>query len=69
MLAANKVSLNQTYDAMGFRAALQASVPWYVLARAFRPGGGEFQKMAAEHGLKAALAWRDQAFKDEGFPL
>jgi enoyl-CoA hydratase len=69
MLAANKVSLNQTYDAMGFRAALQASVPWYVLARAFRPGGGEFQKMAAEQGLKAALAWRDQAFKDEGFPL
>ena len=69
MLAANKLALNQTYEAMGFRSALQASIPWYVLARSFRPGGGEFQKMAAEQGLKAALAWRDQAFKAEGFPL
>lgn len=69
MLAANKLTLNQTYEAMGFRAALQASVPWYVLARSFRPGGGEFQKMGAEQGLKAALAWRDEAFKAEGFPL
>lgn len=69
MLAANKASLNQTYEAMGFRAALQASVPWYVLARGFRPGSGEFQKIGNEHGLKAALKWRDQPFKDEGFPL
>jgi enoyl-CoA hydratase len=69
MLAANKASLNQTYESMGFRSALQASVPWYVLARGFRPGSGEFQKIGTEHGLKAALQWRDQAFKDEGFPL
>jgi enoyl-CoA hydratase len=69
MLAANKRALNQGYEAMGFRAALEAAIPWYVLARSFRPGGGEFQKMAAENGLKAALAWRDQPFKDEGFPL
>lgn len=69
MLAANKFTLNQSYETMGFRAALQASVPWYVLARGFRPGGGEFQKMAAADGLKQALAWRDGPFKAEGFPL
>jgi enoyl-CoA hydratase len=69
MLAANKASLNQSYEAMGFRAALQGSVPWYMLARNFRPGAGEFQKLAAEKGIKAALAWRDGNFKAEGFPL
>ncbi|BCB89882.1 enoyl-CoA hydratase-related protein [Phytohabitans suffuscus] len=69
MLAANKATLNQSYEAMGFRAALQGSVPWYVLSRSFRPGGGEFQRMAAAEGLKTALKWRDGAFKAEGFPL
>jgi enoyl-CoA hydratase len=69
MLAANKQALNQSYETMGFRAALQAAVPWYVLARSFRPGAGEFQRMAAKDGLKAALQWRDGAFKDEGFML
>lgn len=69
MLAANKQALNQSYEAMGMRAALQAAVPWYVLARSFRPGGGEFQTMAAKEGLKRALAWRDEPFQSEGFPL
>lgn len=69
MLAANKLALNQSYERMGFRSALESAIPWYVLARSFRPGGGKFQKMAADQGLKKALAWRDQAFKDEGFPL
>ncbi|UGQ11125.1 enoyl-CoA hydratase-related protein [Yinghuangia sp. ASG 101] len=69
MLAANKLSLNQSYEAMGFRAALQSVVPWYAIARSFRPGAGEFQAKAARDGLKAALAWRDGAFQDEGFVL
>ena len=69
MLAANKLALNQTYEAMGFRSSLQSAVPWYVLARSFRPGAGEFQKMAASDGLKKALQWRDGDFKNEGFLL
>ncbi|MGW4824039.1 enoyl-CoA hydratase-related protein [Streptomyces sp. NPDC004227] len=69
MLAANKLSLNQSYEAMGFRAALQSAVPWYAIARSFRPGAGEFQTKAARDGLKAALEWRDGPFKDEGFVL
>ncbi|MCU1483025.1 MAG: Enoyl-CoA hydratase [Subtercola sp.] len=69
MLAANKFTLNQSYETMGMRAAMQAAVPWYVIARNFRPGGGEFQNKATAEGLRSALAWRDSAFKDEGFPL
>ena len=69
MLAANKQALNQSYETMGFRAALQSAVPWYVLARSFRPGAGEFQKLAAAEGIKAALKWRDSPFQDEGFAL
>jgi enoyl-CoA hydratase len=69
MLAANKLALNQTYEVMGMRAAMQSSVPWYVLARDHRPGSGQFQDLAASEGLKTAIAWRDRAFKTEGFPL
>jgi enoyl-CoA hydratase len=69
MLSANKIALNQSYEAMGFRAALNASVPWYVLAQGFRPGSGEFKTRAARDGLKSALQWRDGAFRDEGFVL
>ena len=69
MLAANKLALNQTYEAMGFRSSMQSAVPWYVLARSFRAGAGEFQRMAASDGLKKALQWRDGAFQDEGFVL
>jgi enoyl-CoA hydratase len=69
MLAASKGALNQAYEVMGMRAYLQNSWQWHVLARNFRPGSGEFHQIAAERGLKAALQWRDQPFKDEGFPL
>lgn len=69
MLAANKGALNQAYEAMGMRAHLQSAWQWHVLGRSFRPGAGEFHQIAAEDGLKAALAWRDKPFKDEGFPL
>lgn len=69
MLAANKFALNQTYEAMGMRSAMQSSIPWYVLARSFRPGAGEFQELASKEGIKAALKWRDGAFQEEGFPL
>lgn len=69
MLAANKFTLNQSYEAMGFRAALNAAVPWYALARGFRPGGGDFETVKRSEGLKGALKWRDAAFKAEGFPI
>ena len=69
MLAANKGALNQAYEVMGMRGYLQNSWQWHMLARYFRPGAGEFHQIANEGGLKAALQWRDQPFKDEGFVL
>lgn len=69
MLAANKGALNQAYEVMGMRAYLQSAWQWHVLGRSVRPGAGEFHRIAGESGLKAALAWRDQAFRDEGFLL
>lgn len=69
MLAANKLALNQSYETMGFTAALRASVPWWALSRSFRPGAGEFQELAAAEGIRAALRHRDAAFQREGFPL
>jgi enoyl-CoA hydratase len=67
LLAANKASLNQAYEIMGFRTALANGPQWHALSARLRPGAGEFGKISAEKGLKAALDWRDGAFRREGF--
>ena len=67
LLAANKAALNQSYEIMGFRQALQTGWQWHVLSGSVRPGAGEFGEISREKGLRAALAWRDGAFQQEGF--
>lgn len=67
LLSANKQSLNQAYEIMGFRTALQTGWQWHALSGTLRPGAGDFRRIASTQGLKAALAWRDGAFKAEGF--
>ena len=67
LLAANKQSLNQAYEVMGFRTALSTGWQWHVLSGRVRPGAGEFGRISSSEGLKAALAWRDGPFKKEGF--
>lgn len=69
LLAANKGVLNQAYEIMGIRTALQAGVNWHQLSGHYRPRAGEFGRVQKEKGLKAALAWRDGPFRDEGFPF
>jgi enoyl-CoA hydratase len=69
MLAANKGSLNQAYEAMGFRSSLLNAWQWHALSRSYRPGAGEFQRIAKSDGLRAAIEWRDGPFRAEGFPL
>jgi enoyl-CoA hydratase len=66
LLAANKQSLNQAYEIMGFRTALQTGWQWHALSGHLRPGAGEFSRIAREKGLKSALTWRDEAFTREG---
>lgn len=66
LLAANKQSLNQSYEIMGFKTALSTGWSWHALSGHVRPGAGEFGRISSEQGLKAALAWRDGAFNAEG---
>ncbi len=67
LLAANKLALNQSYEIMGIRTALNTGPQWHALSGRMRPGAGEFGRISNEQGLKAALAWRDEAFNREGF--
>jgi enoyl-CoA hydratase len=66
LLAANKLNLNQTYEIMGFRAALSTAPQWHTLSSRMRPGGGDFGRISQEKGLRAALDWRDRAFREVG---
>jgi len=63
LLAANKASVNQAYEIMGFRTALNMGWQWHALSSHLRPNAGDFGRISREQGLKAALAWRDGAYK------
>lgn len=67
LLAANKQSVNQAYEIMGFRTALSMGWQWHALSSRLRPGAGQFAEKMREGGLKSALEWRDGPFKREGF--
>ncbi len=64
LLAGNKLSLNQTYEIQGFRAALSTAPQWHALTSRLRPGAGDFGRISQEQGLRAALEWRDGAFRE-----
>ena len=66
LLAANKLAINQSYEIMGMRTALNTGPQWHALSSQLRPNAGEFTKISKEKGLKAALDWRDAPFKAEG---
>ena len=67
LLAANKAALNQAYEIMGMRTALQNGWQYHTLSGRLRPGGSEFGRVMREDGLRAAIAWRDGPFRAEGF--
>ena len=69
LLAANKQSVNQAYEIMGFRTALSMGWQWHALSSRLRPNAGQFAEKMREGGLKAALDWRDGPFKREGLRL
>jgi enoyl-CoA hydratase len=52
---------------MGIRTALQTAPQWHTLSGRLRPRGGDFGRVMREDGLRAAIAWRDGPFRDEGF--
>ena len=67
LLAANKQAVNQAYEIMGFRTALAQGWLWHVLSSRVRPDADGLRNAMQNGGLKAALQWRDAAFKKEGF--
>jgi enoyl-CoA hydratase len=58
-----KRAMNRTYEIMGMRDALRASLDIDVILNATpSPEKAEFGRIRKEQGLKAALAWRDSRF-------
>jgi enoyl-CoA hydratase/carnithine racemase len=66
-LRLTKLALTRAYEAMGLRAAVDANVDISAILNAVdSPEHREFGRVVAEHGLKAALAWRDSRYDAEG---
>lgn len=60
VLRLTKMALTRAYEAMGLRQAVHANLDLSaILNAADTPEQREFDRIVAERGLKAALAWRD----------
>jgi enoyl-CoA hydratase len=65
-LRLTKLALTRAYEAMGLRAAVDANLDISAILNAVdSPEQQEFDRIVAEHGLKAALAWRDSRYDAE----
>ena len=61
-----KRAVNRAWDVAGFRAAMAANTELDVLIEtANLPARDEFRTITNEQGLKAAIAWRDERFRDQ----
>ena len=58
-----KRAVNRTYEIMGMRQALLAALDTDVLITNATPERGEFNRIASERGLSAALEWRNARSK------
>jgi enoyl-CoA hydratase len=67
LLSANKQSVNQAYEIMGMKTHFEQAWSWHLLSGSVRPGADQFGKLLNSEGLRAALEWRDGAFRAEGF--
>lgn len=67
LLAANKHCVNQAYEIQGMKTHLDQSWSWRSFSGHVRPGASGFRDELQRSGLKAALEWRDGAFRAEGF--
>ena len=69
LLSVNKGCINETYESMGFKNALNAGVHWHMLSlQRVRPSAGEFRRRVSEQGMKAALRCRDEPFDAVDLP-
>jgi len=59
----NKRALNQTYETMGFGAAMQYGLEACVMLDVIEtPEGKKFMEIQKKDGLTAAIRWRDAQF-------
>jgi enoyl-CoA hydratase len=64
-----KRSINRSLEVAGFRHALEANVDLdAIIEAAAVPERLEFNRIRAERGLKAAIAWRDARFRSPSDP-
>jgi enoyl-CoA hydratase/carnithine racemase len=62
-LRLTKLALTRAYEAMGLRLAVNNNLDLSAVLNAVdSPEQAEFNRIAAEQGLKAALAWRDSRY-------
>jgi len=67
VIQTTKRAVNRAWDVAGFRAAMAANTELDVMIEtANLPARDEFRRITLERGLKAAIAWRDDAFRGEG---
>ena len=63
-MAPTKRMLNRAMDAAGFRLAVEAGLDLgAIINAADTPEQREWDRIVRRDGLKAALAWRDQALR------
>jgi enoyl-CoA hydratase/carnithine racemase len=63
VMGLTKRAINASWEKAGFREALRAGVEFGAAMESDRaPEREEFERIAAEQGLKEAIAWRDQRF-------
>jgi enoyl-CoA hydratase len=62
-----KTSINRSWEIAGLRASLEANTELDVMIEtANLPARDEFRRITQEQGLKAAIAWRDIRFREDG---
>jgi enoyl-CoA hydratase len=66
VVQSTKRALNRAWDVSGFRAAMEANTELdTIIETANLPARDEFRRITQEHGLKAAIAWRDARYRGE----
>ena len=66
VIQATKRAVNRAWDVAGFRAAMATNTELDVLIEtANLPARDEFRRITNEQGLKAAIAWRDAAYRGD----
>ena len=64
-MSVTKRAINRTYEIMGMAEALDSALEaGCLIEAAVVPEREEFMEIARQEGLKAAIAWRDNRFKD-----